>query len=360
MSELADRVLRLDPGGTIGVQALSALVCDILAAAGMPPADAAVSAGLLAETQLYGIESHGVAHLPVYVRRLVEGGVAAAPQLAFERRGSAASVLDGGNGLGVLVAWRALEHACNLAREAGIGACAVRNSNHFGAAFPLVARAAQDGLVALAFSNAAPTMAPYGGREPVLGTNPLAAAFPCHDGPPIVIDMATSAASRGVIRRAARAGKPIPGDWALDEAGKPTTDAAAALKGTVQPLGGAKGYALTLMVELLCTTLAGGAGGFDVRNLNDDAVEPALVSHLFVALDPGKFAGADIGAAISTRLRDRIGNSARSGDEAPRMPGARAHASADRRRADGIPLSQELVASLRGAAEALPARQAGN
>src|SRR5690606_14411405 len=103
--------------------------------------------------------------------------------------------------------------------------------------------------VLLCFSNAAPTMAPWEGRDAILGTNPLAAAFPSSDGPPVVIDMATSAVARGRIRKAARAGEAIPADWALDEHGQPTTDAAAALKGTVQPLAGAKGYALTLAVE---------------------------------------------------------------------------------------------------------------
>jgi LDH2 family malate/lactate/ureidoglycolate dehydrogenase len=270
------------------------------------------------------------------------------------RTAPAGAVIDGGNALGVLVARAAIDEACRSAREFGVGVCAVRDSNHFGAAAPLVARAARDGLVALAFSNAAPTMAPWGGRDAILGTNPIAAAFPREGGEPIIVDMATSAVARGRIRQAAARHEAIPRDWALDAEGVPTTDPEAALAGTIQPLGGAKGYALALVVELLCTCLAGGRAGFEVRNPHDPGPEPAGTSHLFVAIDPRRFAGLDAVHHSAEALAARIAASRPAGDTSPpRLPGARGHDEAARRDRFGIPLSPTLIGQLRDAVAAL-------
>lgn len=334
------------------------MVAAILAATGMPDASAREAAEILVDTQRHGIDSHGVAHLPAYVRRLINGAIATQPTIRLVETGTSAAVIDGDNCLGVLSASRALDHACDLARKHGVGACAVRNSNHFGAALPFVARAARGGLIALAFSNAAPSMAPWGGRKAILGTNPLAAAFPRENAEPVVIDMATSVVSRGRIRKAARAGEAIPADWALDKSGSPTTDAAAALKGTVQPLAGAKGYALALAVELLCTGLSGGRAGAEVLNPHDEAIAPAGVSHLFVALDPHLFSGLAQACGSADQFASRIESDVSVTGEVPRLPGSRAHAAARDRSRNGIPLSAQLIKSLQEAAALLKPRAA--
>ena len=344
-----EEIARLKSGDRIDPVELADLVSAVLRATGIPAAEAEVSAGILVDTQIHGIDSHGIAHLPVYVRRLMDGAIATNPEIKVTQNGAVA-VMDGGNGLGVLIARQAIEQACDLALQYGIGSCAVRNGNHFGAALPLVGYAAKAGFVSLCFSNAAPTMAPWNGRDAILGTNPLAAAFPRENDEPIIIDMATSAVARGRIRKAARAGESIPLDWALDESGNPTSDANAALKGTVQPLAGAKGYALTLAVELLATMLSGGRSGFDVLNPHDKTVAPAGVSHLFIAFDPKKFAGQSAAEEVVERLAAKIGGSAPREKNAPRLPGSRANAAATERWKDGIPLTVDILAALQEAA----------
>lgn len=340
----------LEEGGRIGRAELTDRTADILVATGVPMPGAAQAAALLVACQARGIDSHGLAHLPVYLQRIRNGAMDPKAVPVILDTGAATAIVDGRNGLGVLIGLAAMDEACRRANVTGMGGCAVRDSNHFGAAAPLVDRAARDGFIALAFSNAAPSMAPTGGREPILGTNPLAAAFPRAGRSPLVIDMATSAVARGRLRQAALKKQVIPAEWALDAAGRPTTDAEAALAGTVQPLGGAKGYALTLMVELLCTALSGGRPGYDVRNPHDASPAAAGVSHLFIALDPRRFAGLDAAREAVTLVGARIEDSAPGASgAAPRLPGTRAEVTAVARERDGIPLTADLLAHLRKA-----------
>lgn len=350
------KIAEIAAGTTIGQAALADLAAGILKAAGLRPDDAAAAATLLVECHRRGIDSHGLAHLPVYVRRILSGAIDPLARPVISSGNGPSAMIDGRNALGILVGLAAMTEAGRRARLHGVGIAAVRDSNHFGAAAPLVDRTARDGLVALAFSNAAPTMAPWGGREALLGTNPIAAAFPRAGNTPIVIDMATSTVSRGRLRQAALKGETIPADWALDAEGRPTTDARAGLDGTVQPLGGAKGYALTLMVELLCTTLTGGRPGFLVRNPHDPSPEPAGTSHLFLAFDPAHFAGAGTAAAVAAKLGARIEGSTPAAGGTPRLPGARAAAEALRRDADGIPLTTMLIRQLTEAAQLIEGR----
>jgi len=332
---------------------LRVLAAEILVAAGMRREPADTAASLLASAQLRGIDSHGLSHLPAYVGRLLDGAIDPDAQMQIERPGTCAAVIDARTGLGVLAARVAIEEACDLASRHGMGACAVRNSNHFGAAALFAEMAAERGLIALAFSNAAPTMAPWGGKDAVLGTNPLAAAFPRPGKKPIVVDMATSAVARARIRRSATAGEAIPLDWALDQSGAPTSDAQAAMNGTVQPLGGAKGYALALVIELLSAALSGGRPGFTVRSPHEPGPATAGTSHLFVALDPAKFAGTDVAASMIETVALKIETSDAGVAGRPRLPGARAARELERRAREGIPLSAGLLGSLRDAQQQL-------
>jgi LDH2 family malate/lactate/ureidoglycolate dehydrogenase len=330
-----------------GLPALIELVADILVRAGVAVQDAGPAANLLVQCQARGIDSHGVAHLPTYLRRMKAGAMDASARPTPYVTGPCTAIVDGRNALGAVVANVALDQACSMAASGGVGVVAVRNSNHFGAAAPLVDAAADRGYVALVFSNAAPTMAPWGGVEGIFGTNPLAAGFPSADGQHVVVDMATSAVARGRIRKAQLEEKSIPADWALDAHGNPTTDPGEALKGTVQPLGGAKGYALAVMVELLTTTLSGGRPGHEVRNPHDRAIEAAGVSHLFVVIDPARFGGADAALQATQNLSGKVQESpAASEGSKPRMPGSRARAVAAENGKVGIKLSPAIVKAL--------------
>lgn len=336
---------------------LAGVVADILAACGVETQQARAAAEILVDAQLGGSTTHGVFHLPMYARGLLEGSINPRPAMRVSGREQACVTVDADNALGVLAALQAIELLLPSARRHGLAAVAVRNSNHFGVAAYFVERAAREGLVCLATSNAAPTMAPFGGIEPLFGTNPIAISFPNPAGQPVTVDMATSAVARARLRQALREGRPIPGDWALDARGRPTTDPAAALEGTIQPAAGAKGYGLALAAELLASALAGGRPGFEVASPYEASKEAAGVSHFFLALDPSGFAGLDRYAHNVAAVVERI--HATPGCEPgvpPRVPGERAQAARKQRLREGIPLATGLRQAIVAAATQLSAR----
>ncbi|HEX3161924.1 MAG TPA: Ldh family oxidoreductase, partial [Pseudolabrys sp.] len=238
---------------------LSRLASDVFEHCGIPRADADIGAEVALWAQLHGSDSHGIVHLPLYVRGLLDRTIKAQPTFAMTRAMPACAVLDADHGLGLVASRRAIDLAIDIAKQLGLGAVAVRNSSHFGAAGYYADRAAEQGLIGLAFTNAMPAIAPTGGSEGLLGTNPIGAAFPIPGADPVIADMATAVVARSRIRHALAAGqKTIPEGWALDPSGRPTTDPAVAVKGSLLPIGGPKGYALSLMVEILCSALSDG------------------------------------------------------------------------------------------------------
>ena len=271
-------------GDRISISLLETLAADMLRQAGVRGLEAEAMASLLVFAQASAIDSHGLMHLPHYVLGMVEGRIRPRPDFRFVSTRPGAAVLDADDGPGVLAALAATDRAMQLGAKAGVGVVAVRNSGHFGAASAFVERMVARDMAGLALSNASPTVAPRGGIQPAFGTNPIAVGFPRAGGFPVIIDFASTAGSRARIRKAAAEGTPIPDGWALDEAGKPTIDPGIALKGTMQALGGAKGTAIGLLVELLCVSLSGGVIGTEVRPPQDRSAEPAGVSHLFLAL----------------------------------------------------------------------------
>lgn len=265
------------------------------------------------------------------------------------------AVVDADMAPGVLAGLRACDLAMARARECGMAAVAVHNSAHFGAASAFAERLAAAGMVSLIFSNASPTVAPRGATQPLFGTNPLAAGFPRANGAPVLIDFATSAGSRGRIRKAAATGTPIPADWALDAQGNPTTDPKAALLGTMQALGGAKGAILPLMVELFCVGLSGGNPGAKVLTPQEPSARPRGVSHLFVAMDARAFGGIDaVGERIAAISALVEGATPVDPAHPPRLPGERGARCRARARAEGIVITPMLAAAFE---EALAASQ---
>lgn len=265
----------------------------ILAAWGLPEAQAGATAELLVEAELAGIESHGVGLLVLYRDLLAAGRVVAGgePSVAVDR--GAMAVLDGGGGFGHRVSLMAAELAADKAAALGVGAVAVRNSNHFGAAGLYVRRIAARGLVGLCTTAVwRPAIVPTGGREPMLGTNPIAFAAPGRRNRPFLLDMATSTAAIGKARVKLFAGERLPEGWALDAAGNWERDPERLLASPrLSPLGGDvehgghKGYGLAAMVEVLSTTLAGAA----FAPLRPADGRPCDVGHFFLALDPAFF-----------------------------------------------------------------------
>jgi LDH2 family malate/lactate/ureidoglycolate dehydrogenase len=271
--------------------ALVAFASRLLCAAGLSDADAGLAASALVNADARGVASHGVARLPVYLDRLHRGGTDPRAQPVVERRSGAVAVVDGANALGLVVARYGMRQALQLAKERGAGVVACRRSGHFGAAAEYALMGPPEGCIAIAMTNVNAAMAPWGGSTPLIGNNPIAIAAPA-PGSPFVVDMALSTVARGKIRLAATRGEPIPPDWAIDGAGKPTIDARAALEGLLTPLGGPKGSGLAIAVDILSGLLSGSAFGADLVPQNRYG-QTQDVGHLFIALHVAAFTDPD-------------------------------------------------------------------
>lgn len=331
---------------------LSALVRDVFMLCGVPRADAEIGAEVAVWAQLHGSDSHGVVHLPLYVRGLLDKTINATPNVATIHPMPCTAVMDADRALGLVASQRATDLAIGFAKTHGLGAVAVRNSSHFGVAGYYADRAAAHGLIGLALTNAMPAIAPTGGTGTLFGTNPIGAAFPIPDAEPIIADMATAMVARSRIRHALAAGqKTIPEGWALDPQGRPTTDPAVAVKGSLVPIGGPKGYALSMMVEILCSALSDGQPGFDVTYENM-VKRPSGISQFFLVLNPAGFAGAERYGTRMSHIADVVGKAKGiEGAAPPRLPGARGHAVAREACAKGIALFDNLRSALKSVAD---------
>lgn len=261
---------------------------ECLAAMGVPKDQAATVTDCLLYADLRGHSSHGIVRLPVYGKRLLSGAVKADPDVRVLNEGSASAIVDGDNGLGPVVGQFAIEHAIALARDHGVGFVTCRHTNHFGSAAFYNESALKERCIGVAASNAPPNMAPYGGRDRFLGTNPLSVAVPAGKRLPVIFDMASSVVARGKIILAAQKGEPIPEGWALDPEGNPTTDAAQGLLGPVLPFGGVKGAAISLLIDILSGVLSGASYGRHLNTLEDlESVQN--LGHFFIVIDPARF-----------------------------------------------------------------------
>lgn len=318
-------------------------------AVGMKADEALAVAANLVEADLRGVESHGVVRLPIYVERLAAGANNPRPEVRVVRETRTTAVVDGDNGMGQWVGMRAMEIAvAKAAREGEPSWVTVRNSNHFGAAALYAEMAVKAGMIGLAFTiGGINHMVPWGGAEAMLGNNPFAMAFPAGRERPVVLDMACSVAARGKIIVAAKEGRPIPADWAIGPDGQPTTDARVALEGFVAPVGGPKGYALTLAIGLMSTMLSGAAFGSEVTHMYEDMTRPQNLGHAFAALPVACFEDPETYARrMEKAVADMRGVKRAPGVERVYLPGEREALLMDARRRDGVPVGRGVLAEL--------------
>jgi LDH2 family malate/lactate/ureidoglycolate dehydrogenase len=319
----------------------------LLAAAGLEDEAAGLVADSLVDAEMRGIGSHGLTRLRIYVSRLREGLVDARACPAVVARFPGGGTVDARNAMGHLGARTGVDLAADGAEAGGACAVGVVNSNHCGALGYFARRATRRGLAVLAMSTAPPTMAYFGGRSRAVGTNPICLAVPSPDGPPIVLDIATSATARGKIIVAEQLGESIPSGWAVDAEGRPTTDAAAALAGAVLPFAGPKGSGLAMMIDLVCGGLLAGVSGFDIGDLYETWDRPQRVTHLFVVLDPDRWIGR---AAFADHVRRFAAGvhalPAAAGVEQVLLPGEVEEAAADRAEREGVRLPAPVAADL--------------
>lgn len=295
----------------------------------------------LVQAEIDGQKGHGLSRVPSYAAQAKSGKVNGRATPHGEAR-AASLMIDAWHGFAFPAVNLAIAMLPGLAASNGIAAAGITRSHHFGVAGHHVERLAEAGLVALAFANTPKAMAPWGGKQPVYGTNPIAFAAPLRDKPPIVVDMALSQVARGKILTAAQKGEAIPQGWAVDERGNPTTDPNAALKGALQPIGGAKGAALALMVEVLAVALTGARFGFEASSFFDAEGEPSGVGQYLIAIDPAAFAGADAFAERMAALAGVI-----EGDGNARLPGARRLALRETAAREGLVVDARLLAEVK-------------
>jgi len=326
---------------------------------GVSEQDAAEAADVLMAADLRGIDSHGVARLHTYFELLQEGRINPKPQMKVVRSTASTATVDGDNGLGLVIGPQANRLAMDLAAKSGTGWVSVCNTNHFGIAGYYVVKALERDLIGWAMTNSTKLVAPLWGAEAMLGTNPIAVAFPGKEEPPIVIDMATSAVALGKIEMAVRKGETIPLGWGMNDRGEATTNPEDIMKGGVLlPLGsdrehgGHKGYCLGMMVDILCCVLSGANWGpfaipFTLRNAMPTRSVGKGIGHFFGAMRIDAFIDPDeFKAQIDEYIRVFRATRPAPGTGGPLIPGDPEREAEKVRREKGVPLTEPVVRDL--------------
>ena len=318
-------------------------ITQYLQAVGAESQEARLVADVLLQADMRGIHTHGCVYLPIIAERIKHGLFNLPTRLKRIGDDGAAAVIDGNNGFGQVAAAEAMTLCINKARAAGVAVVLVRNTNNIGFLGYYTTMAAAEGMVGICMTNAAAAIAPWGGAEPLFGTNPLSVAVPIAGSYPIVLDMSSSVIARRKIRNAQRQGEKIPEGWTLDSAGVPTTDPADALKGTVLPIAGPKGYGLALIVDILCGLLSGSKYGRDLLTFHQPQ-GPTGVGATLIAIDISRFMPLDRFRALAAEYARVIRESKKaSGIDRIFLPGEIEAEKEILSRTQGIEVDSKLV-----------------
>jgi L-2-hydroxycarboxylate dehydrogenase (NAD+) len=338
--------------GCVSVDQLQTFIFNVLRAEGLPITDAGTVAKLMAEADLQGSDGHGVIRLPMYIKRLKAGGMNKNPVIRVVHERAAMAVVDGDNGMGHLVVSRAVEIAIEKAREAGVAWVSTRNSNHAGPASLYSRKTLDHDMLGLYFAvGNANHLPPWGGMDMLLSTNPISAAIPAGQEPPVVLDMATTVAAYGKVKAKAKRGEQMPEGWMIDRQGKPLLDPTRASEGFLLPIGEHKGYGLALIVGLLAGTLGGAAMGRDVVDFNQDHVTPTNTGQAILVIDLKAFGDpAVFKQAVDRLVRDIRSSERMPGVERIWLPGEQSHEKRRRYQQAGIPVADALLTELQALA----------
>jgi LDH2 family malate/lactate/ureidoglycolate dehydrogenase len=335
-------------GRRVSVERLAEFIAEALEVAGLAPADAQKVGRLMAECDAIGGDAHGVFRLPQYVRRLRAGGYNARPDIRIASERAAMALIDGDNAMGHLVMSRAAEIAIEKARSTGVAWVGARFSNHAGPAavyarMPL----AHDMIGVYVAVGSANHLPPWGGTEMLLSTNPIAIAVPAMERPPVVLDMATTVAAYGKVKTYAQRGETMPEGWMIDREGRPLTDPARSGEGFLLPIGGPKGYGLSLMFGILAGTLNGAAFGRAVVDFNADDTSVTNTGHFIIAVDIAAFCDVgDFKREIDHVWAEMKSSPLLPGFDEIRLPGERSNQVELDRRARGVPVHAALGRAL--------------
>ena len=327
---------------------LRAFITTAMIRLGLPPADAKIVGGLMAEAELQGSDGHGVIRLLPYARRIRAGGINLTPDIRIVQERPGMALLDGDNGMGHLVMHEAAQIAIEKARNCGIGWVGSRLSNHAGPASLYARMPLAHDMIGLYFAvGNANHLPPWGGLDMLLSTNPIAVAVPGGEEPPVVLDMATTVAAYGKVKAKAQRGEQMPIGWMIDRLGQPLTDPKRAEEGFLMPIGGYKGYGLALIVGLLAGTLNGAAMGSEVIDFNKDDTSTTNTGQAILAIDLSAF--GDVGgfkARVDALVREMRASERMPNVERIWLPGEQSHERRATNERDGIPIGATLLAQL--------------
>lgn len=320
---------------------------NLLMSQGLLEEQAFVAADNLVDADLCGVESHGVSRMTIYMKRLETKVVSSDFKVKTEQEYAGSLEIDACNSMGICVGAYAMNRCIEKAKDAGSCFAAVKHSNHYGMASYYVRMAAEQGMIGITGTNAPPNIAPWGSRQSYVGTNPIALSAPTN-GMPMILDMAPSTVAMGKVILAAKLGNSIPEGWALTKEGEPTTDPNLGMKGTVVPIGGPKGYGLSLFMDVFSGILSGAQFGPHLNNMWNDFEHPQDVGHFFIAVDISKFTDPDL-------FRDRMDTMTAEIKSLPKkdgvreimVPGELEYRRKEERKKNGIPLSTVVYEELR-------------
>ena len=337
---------------TVSAEWLRAVGVEVYVKCGVPREDAEVMVDCLVETDLRGVHSHGMLRLGVYAERLANGGTNPRPNIRIVEESPGTAVVEGDNGLGMVVSKRCMDLAIEKASQVGIGAVCARHSDHYGPSAYWAMMALEHDMIGLATTNGVNVMAPWGGLTRSLGNDPLGVAVPAGKARPLVLDMATSVVAVGKLAVAQAKGEKIPFGWALATDGTPTDDPTVGRAGLALPIGEYKGYGLTVIFEVLAGVLSGAAYSRHVPKM--DPKVPIGNGHFFLAIDISRFMPVD---DFKARVDDLI-NLMKTSELAPGfdeilVPGEPEHDKWEKYSAQGIPMISTVIDDVKALAAKL-------
>ena len=328
---------------------------NILTAYNVPEDNAAIIAHGLVLADLRGIDTHGIMRLEPYLQRIRSKALDPQAVPSIEQITPVVAQVDGHNSFGFLSAHKGMASAIEMAAIYGIGMVSVKHSNHFGMSAWIVQQAIDANMMSLVFTNSSPALPVWGGREKIMGVSPIACGAPgAEGGKAFILDMAPSVAARGKIHKAARRGEKIPNDWALDAEGERTDDPHKALEGVMLPMGGPKGSALSIMMDVFSGVLSGSAFAGGVTGPYDTSGKEADVGHFLVAIKPDLFMSlAEFRERMGVLYEKVVGCEKMKGVERIYFPGEIEQDVHEERLRTGIPFTQSEVETLNKEAEAV-------
>jgi len=329
---------------SVPVADLFAFVQRVLMGCGVPESDAYVVADCLTTANLSGMDSHGVVRLAHYVARLENGSIAARADTRLTQSSPSTGIMNGGDGLGHVVTYRACDEAMRMASESGTGVVAVGDSSHFGMTGFYILRLVAAGYIGMMMTATDAFLVPFGARKPVFGTNLLAIGFPT-DGIPVILDMATTSIPYGKVALAKVEGREIPSTWGLDAEGNPTTDPSA-IAG-LHPIAGPKGSGLAMIIDIFCSLLSGMPFGPHINSMYGEMDAPRKLGHFVLAMDVERFMPlAQFKARLDQMLSEFGELPTADGFDKIYYPGQIEGERREKRRAEGIPIAPGLCAEL--------------